>query len=306
MDANGLTPAASLMGYSGSYAAAQTMQPFVGYYYYNGSSATSLKMPYPFGSGASPRVQTTATTWKLQIAFASDINTDSENYLGIAAHPGAAPRELNAHKPPLFMDQGFLYFSRPEWDQAYRRFSTDFRASIGEGQVWDFEVVNPRKSHGTLTISGIEQIPTGMDAILINKHDTDPVDLRQRHTYTFKAPSEVMPFTLIVGTKSFIEKELAALVPASIELAQNFPNPFNSSTSITVKLPRAASVDLTIYSILGQKVRTLANGLFGAGIHTFAWDGIDDLGMPTASGVYLCRLNAGTNEIFTKKMILAK
>jgi hypothetical protein len=88
--------------------------------------------------------------------------------------------------------------------------------------------------------------------------------------------------------------------PASFHLAQNFPNPFNPTTTIRFSTPRAGKVILTVYNLHGEVVRTLVNGEMAAGDHLATFDGSD-----LASGVYFCRLEAGTLTA-TQKMILAK
>jgi hypothetical protein len=94
-------------------------------------------------------------------------------------------------------------------------------------------------------------------------------------------------------------------LPQEYALAQNYPNPFNPETVIEFSLPRAAEVELTIYNVLGQQVRTLAEGFYPAGDQTVTWDATDDQGRRVASGLYLYRLKAGTTAI-TRKMMLLK
>ncbi len=98
---------------------------------------------------------------------------------------------------------------------------------------------------------------------------------------------------------NFLDVEQAP-VPASFELAQNFPNPFNPSTEIAYTLERGARVELSVYSILGERVAVLEDGYRGAGRHRTTFDASG-----LASGVYFYRLEAlGRSE--TRKMILAR
>ncbi|MCP4634843.1 MAG: T9SS type A sorting domain-containing protein, partial [candidate division Zixibacteria bacterium] len=78
----------------------------------------------------------------------------------------------------------------------------------------------------------------------------------------------------------------------SFELNQNYPNPFNSSTKIRYKLLQPADVVISIYNILGQKVKVLENRLHNSGPHTAQWNGKDESGDLLASGIYFCRINA--------------
>lgn len=102
--------------------------------------------------------------------------------------------------------------------------------------------------------------------------------------------------------------EEKALIPANYELSQNFPNPFNPSTTFQVSIPVAAEVrelKLTIYNALGQKIRTLKNGRIDPGIHTIKWNGMDDTGILAASGIYYCRMEIG-DFAETRKMVLVR
>jgi subtilisin family serine protease len=83
------------------------------------------------------------------------------------------------------------------------------------------------------------------------------------------------------------------LLPGQIALRRNYPNPFNGSTTILVDASAEASIELSIYNLLGQRVRRLYMGKTRIGTNYFQWtNALDDAGNPVATGVYLCRLNA--------------
>lgn len=305
LETNNLPSNTQLYSYNGSYAASSVLEPFKGYYFFNNSNLTNLKISYPFGN-INPTYKNTPADWMVKLNYKSDINEDGENYIGIAKSAKNGMDLMDNRKPPLFFDQGFLYFARPEWDNIFQRFSSDIRPEIGDGQIWDFEVSNPRKSNNSISFEGIDKVPNDYRIILINSWNSVPFDLRNGSKYSFVSVAEKMQFKLIIGTSDFVEKEIANLVPQEFELIQNFPNPFNSSTSISVKLPRDANIKLDIYNSLGQMVKNITEGYHQAGIHTFSWDGVDAAGVPVASGVYYYRLFEGTNQIHSKKMIMIK
>lgn len=93
-------------------------------------------------------------------------------------------------------------------------------------------------------------------------------------------------------------------VPPAFALGQNFPNPFERSTSIAFALPQGGEVDLRVYDVQGRLVRTLVQGARAAGRHTVAWDGADDGGRAVASGVYFYRLNAAGRQADRKLLML--
>ncbi|MBM3278200.1 MAG: T9SS type A sorting domain-containing protein [Candidatus Handelsmanbacteria bacterium] len=82
-------------------------------------------------------------------------------------------------------------------------------------------------------------------------------------------------------------------MPQVFALQPNYPNPFNPTTVICYQLPQPAPVRLEIYDVLGQKVRTLAQGPAEPGFHRVAWDSRDEGGRAMAGGVYFYRLQAG-------------
>ncbi|MCK4409978.1 MAG: T9SS type A sorting domain-containing protein, partial [Candidatus Eisenbacteria sp.] len=88
-------------------------------------------------------------------------------------------------------------------------------------------------------------------------------------------------------------------------LSQNRPNPFNPSTVISYDLLQASDVRMNIYSLSGRRVKTLVSGIQGVGAHEVIWDGMNDKGEEVASGVYVCRLDAG-GHVRTRKMVLTK
>jgi hypothetical protein len=106
--------------------------------------------------------------------------------------------------------------------------------------------------------------------------------------------------------------KIAKEIPSTYELRNNYPNPFNPSTTIQYDLPYQSLVTLKIYSILGQEVRTLVNDIQNASYHRIQWNGRDNSGLQVSSGVYFYRINAqpidgkGHSFIQVRKMMLMK
>lgn len=88
-------------------------------------------------------------------------------------------------------------------------------------------------------------------------------------------------------------------LPVSLTLEQNFPNPFNPSTTISFTLPQNDIVRLVVYNSYGQEIATLAEGQMRQGRHTVAFDAQD---LP--SGLYLYELRAGDTRLTRKMMLL--
>jgi hypothetical protein len=101
-------------------------------------------------------------------------------------------------------------------------------------------------------------------------------------------------------------------MPKSFIVEQNFPNPFNPATTIQYQLSAQSNVKIRIYNVLGQEVRTLVNGIQGAGMHSIVWNSTNDAGKMMSSGVYFYRVEVTPitgkrsllNEV--RKMVLLK
>ncbi len=114
----------------------------------------------------------------------------------------------------------------------------------------------------------------------------------------------VLPIHMIVSATTGME-DLLTQVPREFQLFQNTPNPFNPITTITYHLPQPGNVELVIYNMLGQKVKTLVKAHQEARAYRVRWDGTNDQGSMVASGIYIYRLHSD-NKVATRKMILMK
>ena len=94
-------------------------------------------------------------------------------------------------------------------------------------------------------------------------------------------------------------------MPLQFILSPAYPNPFNPATTISFTLPSPQQARLEIFDILGRRVKTLANQKFDAGEHSVIWDGTDQNGAASSSGVYFYRISTGDRQI-TQKMILLR
>ncbi len=94
-------------------------------------------------------------------------------------------------------------------------------------------------------------------------------------------------------------------IPTSYALDQNYPNPFNAGTVISFALPEASRVKVTVFNVLGQTMKVLADQEMAAGVQRVSWDGRDDNGNSASSGVYFYRI-AANSFTDTKKMTLIK
>ena len=114
---------------------------------------------------------------------------------------------------------------------------------------------------------------------------------------------------VLFGSARTVIKEQREKFRCSFELAQNFPNPFNSRTTIRYQIPQYSHVVLSIFNLLGEPVMSLINENQAAGFYSFDWDGSDAYGRNISSGVYLYKIEVIDSKhkfVHTKKMILMK
>ncbi len=107
------------------------------------------------------------------------------------------------------------------------------------------------------------------------------------------------------GAEPYVKsiQNLVSNIPYQIT---NYPNPFNPTTTITFSIENDSRVDLTIFNIKGQKIKTLVNNDLERGNHSFIWNGIDESGKSMSSGVYFYKIKFDGKNESVKKCILLK
>ena len=93
-------------------------------------------------------------------------------------------------------------------------------------------------------------------------------------------------------------------LPERFAVHQNHPNPFNSTTVIPFEMPRDATVEVTIYDVLGRNVRRLLSQHLTAGYHHVVWDGRDEGGRVASSGLYVYRFAAAQHTHSGRMLLL--
>jgi serine protease AprX len=96
--------------------------------------------------------------------------------------------------------------------------------------------------------------------------------------------------------------EFAAVPPAEYTLLQNFPNPFNGTTTILFDSPAQTEADVSVFNLLGQHIKTVFHGIASRGRNMIYWDGTNEPGYQSASGVYFVRLKI-SGHVQSKRML---
>ncbi len=122
--------------------------------------------------------------------------------------------------------------------------------------------------------------------------------------------TSVTPGYILNNGECSIQSVNEKIFPSDFQLEQNYPNPFNPSTNIKFSLPAKSRVIITIYDLLGRKVKTLINEIKPAGNFVIQWNGDNEFNCKVVSGIYFCGFSAEgfDKNRFTgfKKMILLK
>lgn len=247
-----------------------------------------------------------ATSWKLESAFI--------NYLYNQSNSPSEALACSKAMYPSYRDlcYGLNYLGDPElryWTEVPRAselFVSDVD-SIGVNQVLVSFKDGDNAIAGalvTLTKNGeiIEQTITdgvGLAAVTFEFNGTDEFVLT-----AYKAGVVTRTKTLSPEIVLDADDAGATSLPQEFRLYQNFPNPFNPTTTIAMDLPRAAQVTLTIVNVLGQIVRTATAAEWMAGRHEVEWDGRNDGGAAVSSGVYFAVLRSDGYRAAIKMSLL--
>ena len=134
---------------------------------------------------------------------------------------------------------------------------------------------------------------------------SDHIDLTDPENWDEGVTSRRIPNIGLNKTAFDSSSENDLLAPAKTELASNFPNPFNPETTIKFTLMKKSHVNVKIYNIKGQEIKTLVNKEMETGSHFVVWNGKDKNNHMVSSGVYFYQVKIGEfNE--TRKMLLLK
>ncbi len=141
------------------------------------------------------------------------------------------------------------------------------------------------------------ELPDGADYILIAKDDFgESAEYKMRNGQSLSVINPIFTTFILVQMDP---------VPEQFFIHQNFPNPFNPSTTISYSIPKPVFVEISVYNGLGQLVKKLVSETMEPGQHQIIWNGKDQEEDNVSSGVYYYRISAGSHKT-TKKMVFLK
>jgi hypothetical protein len=301
---------------------ASTLQPWQGAFVYNTAETTvSIQVPPVAATNttASSSAQKTLASaseagYRLQaIATASHDDRrlqDRTTWLGFAegAKAGFGPKDLA--KPPAVGPHVRVQASTDDGPALAR----SLKPPSANGAAWDLTVGlhldAPLRSETTVTVQLAEQgrRPEGFERYVIDRDRNQRLPVTdQSVTLTLTPEQPTRRLQVIVGTESFA-KQKSEGVSLSIDettLRTNAPNPFTEATTISYQLADRQEVTIAIYDLLGRRVETLVDGPQEPGVHRTTWRATDSNGQTLASGVYFCRMKAGSYT-GTQKLVLVR
>jgi len=243
--------------------------------------------------------------WQLQLSVRCENAEDTDNFVGQFETAAADWDPHDFSEVPPIGEFVSLYFPHPDWQPHPGNYAADFRTPTANGDYWDFSVnTNLTQGEIRLETSMLQELPPQWQIYLIDKNANRQLELNSSDAYVF--PAQNTDFRLIVGTAEVIENNLPEpTIPTAFSLFPNYPNPFNPGTQIRYALPVAARVELVIYNLMGQKIRTLVSAAQPAGQFEISWDGKNNRDEAVPSGIYWYRLRANAFTS-TRKMVLTR
>jgi len=287
------------------------LQPWEGYYIFNDSSeAINISFPATESGSHLPKQTSTKVVslpeFMVQLLAEGMQNGESDlyNYVGMKAGAKDEFDRLDYLQAPAIVTKLELSIIENE-----RKYAGNFKPISDEGAPWDLQLSDIKQNKDVqLTFSNINELPEGFNIWLLNldKYNSIKIEDNQALINTHNVDDKIN-LSLIIGTESYAEQVSGGipLQPLKFALFQNYPNPFNPHTVIQYQLAERVDVRLEIYNILGQKVRTFERKSQDTGLHQVTWDGTNDQGIRTGSGILIYKIKAGSFSE-ARKMILIR
>ncbi|UCE07258.1 MAG: T9SS type A sorting domain-containing protein, partial [bacterium] len=278
-----------------------TILPWQGYSVYTEYNDLSLIIPpieSSHGLNKSLWSPFSDVQWQLILEATCQQAQDAANIIGCSEQASAEWDKKDYLEPPPIGSYVSLLFPHDKWDRYPGCYTTDFRPGFNMGETWDFKIkTNIEHSEVKLRILNSQAIPSRYKVMVYDISGYQKINISDTSFYSFKSHRNVSvrSFKLVIGNPEFInevEGELP-LAPGNFHLAQNYPNPFNLGTQIQYQLPQTTRVNLKIFNILGQEIKTLVHEEQETGYYKIQWNGKDDYNRDVGTGIYILRMKAG-------------
>ncbi|GJQ31298.1 MAG: hypothetical protein HBSAPP04_01370 [Ignavibacteriaceae bacterium] len=305
---NGLAQNTLLHAFNEAWTTSAILAPFTGYYFYNTTGLTHLKVPYdPNGSlqKSGPAEGVIQLNGKvLSIDAVQDARSMSKLQVSIDPNSTVDYDTTDYFAAPSTFEEVSITINSPELRTAYKRLQAESRPMSDNGLTFDIQFHNVSGNQTNLNVSGLDLFPDE-EVFIYDTQIRKFYDLKETRSIIVPAHVKNRKYSLLIGTRSFIDSEKEKNTVSEFALMQNYPNPFNPQTVITYSIKEPANVTLSVYDVSGSLIGRLVDGYRSEGYHEAVFDAKN-----LASGVYIYQLDVrnGDNTVYTetRKMSLLK
>jgi hypothetical protein len=310
-------------GYDGSYGDPKPiLRPYEGYYVFNDPDdpVDELVIPYPGTDGGTAESvgmskNEADSVWavdRLRIVARTDEAVAAVE-VGVGEGVSAGRDAFDRFAPPALSGTLSLTLYNEAVLAAYPWLNREGRRLDGTGATFDLRVAGARGATVVLEAHDLSLF-AGREVYLVDAQTSRFYDLRtETVSVSLLSPSAEgagrRALEVLIGVPAFIDEQRAARLPARFALEAPYPNPVTSQAFIPYTIPRGrdgVDVELSVYNVLGQRVRRDRHENRRPGRHVFRWSVGSGRGQRLASGIYFCRLTAGDEIIGTQKLVLVR
>jgi len=275
-----------------------SLRPWGGYAVYASAPCSLLVItPIPKGGQGTVAGRTEPEVdWSLSIAAQTGGVTDRVR-IGVSPRALAGYDRLDGEKPPPVSDEVRLWLPHGDWGPGtWHQYSSDFRPA--EDYIeWPLVLKLADQSHEALVSYRIEgALPEGQRLYLVERNGQGAFEMGGQGQAGFTGDRDL---AVVLSDRGIGDLPFA---PLAFGLGLPRPNPAVRASRIDYQLTRTGPVRLAVYNMLGQRVRTLADGAKQPGYYTAGWDGRDDAAALAPPGIYFVRLEAEGRQA-TRKLV---
>ena len=226
--------------------------------------------------------------WEVRIDLLTPEFNSKINGFGMKRDASYSNDRYDASSSPNldFLNNLELKFDHPEYFQ--KSFTKDIRP-VAASEIWEFTIDSEASGFTTMEWGDISEQIGSNELYLYDVGKGVVIDMLNTTSYEVNLASSRV-FKAYYGTKAFIDENLK---PEIIHLGQSYPNPFTNFTHIPFTLAKNQSsyqLELSVFNLMGQKVKDLATGEFQPGFYELEWNGKNEKGDTQPSGIYLYKL----------------
>lgn len=295
-----------IYSWEGSWNTSAIFESYKGYYFNNDPSLVNkqyLKIPYKpitaLAKNSLEKINPVNDLPLIELNLSSDGIVKSKVSVDLDPQSSDDFDSLDYFAPPSDFEDACIRIVNVNLSTRWKYLSKEARPYSESGNVFRIEIQNLSGSELKLTAHDIELF-NGAEVYLVDERLYRHFDLRKTHEISINPNHQNNYYRLLIGDTEFVNEYISQFTPEVNMLFQNYPNPFNSSTIIKYQIKELTKVELEVFDLLGQKIKTLVDENQQAGIYEVVLDTGE-----LASGLYLYRLKT-SNYQKTNKMLYLK